>query len=498
MSTATLDVNAWAKSRVKPEQVTRYLQPGGRDYVDDAAIAAAITGAKAPDGARLQALLDKSLAIQNLALGEVAELMQVSDPAQLERMAAAALKVKQTVYDKRIVTFAPLYLGNACVNTCRYCGFRSDNDQITRRVLDEAEIKAEVAVLAGRIGHKRLVAVYGEHPSTDADYIAKSVAAIYSVQVPVNGHLSGIRRVNVNAAPMSIEDLKTVHAAGLGTFQVFQETYQRDAYAAMHPVGPKSDFRWRLYAMHRAMEAGIEDVGLGVLYGLTDWRFEVLATILHANDLERQFGLGPHTVSFPRLEPAHNTPLASRPPHPVDDAEFLRIVMVMRLALPYVGLIVTAREGAEIRRQSFKLGITQTDASSSIGVGAYQDGGHAQASERQQFMLGDERPLEDVVTELVKAGSLTSFCTAGYRCGRTGKCIMDLLRSGQEGKFCKLNAALTFKEWIDDFGGPQVKPLGEALLKEEVAEIKERLPHMYKKFQEHYERTINGERDLYF
>jgi 2-iminoacetate synthase len=225
---------------------------------------------------------------------------------------------------------------------------------------------------------------------------------------------------------------------------------------------------------------------------------EILATILHAEDLERQFGLGPHTVSFPRMEPAHNTPLASRPPHEVSDDDFLRIVTIMRLALPYVGLIVTAREGAEIRRKSFKLGITQTDASSNIGVGAYHDSGLAQASERQQFMLGDTRPLRDVVQELAEAGSLTSFCTAGYRCGRTGKCIMSLLRSGQEGKFCKVNAALTFKEWVDDFGGPEIKELGERLLASEIAEIRETMPNLYPKFRDHYERTIQGERDLYF
>jgi len=498
MKSSTLDLQAWADSRVRPDEITRYLQPGGKDYVDDGAIAAALAKAKLPDAARLRAILDKSLAIQNLDLGEVAELMLVTDPDWLARMGAAALKVKQTVYDKRIVTFAPLYMGNQCVNSCRYCGFRSDNDQITRRVLTEAEIRAEIEVLAGQIGHKRLVAVYGEHPSTDADYIAKSIAAIYSVQPVVNGRKTGIRRVNVNAAPMSIEDLKTVHAAGLGTFQVFQETYERETYAAMHPSGPKADFRWRLYAMHRAMEAGIEDVGIGSLYGLADWRFEILATILHANDLERQFGLGPHTVSFPRMEPAHNTPLASKPPHFVSDDEFLRVVTIMRLALPYVGLIVTAREGAEIRRKSFQLGITQTDASSAIGVGAYHDSGLVQSSEKQQFMLGDIRPLEDVVTELADAGSLTSFCTAGYRCGRTGKCIMTLLRSGQEGKFCKVNAALTFKEWIDDFGGPAVKAKGEALLAKEIEEIAKDMPNLYPQFRKHYERTINGERDLYF
>jgi 2-iminoacetate synthase len=498
MKIASVDVKKWMQDRVRPDEITRYLGPGGRDYVDDAAIERALKGTAAPDEQRLKAILAKSLAIENLDLAECAELMAVTNPEHRQMMAETALAVKHKVYDKRIVTFAPLYMGNVCINACRYCGFRADNMGIERRVLTQDEIRDEIKVLAGKIGHKRLVAVYGEHPSTGVDYIEESIKTIYDTQVPVNGHMAGIRRVNVNAAPMPIEELRRISAAGLGTFQVFQETYHRGTYAEMHPSGPKANFRWRLYAMHRAMEAGIEDVGIGVLYGLADWRFEVLAMMQHAMDLERQFGLGPHTISFPRMEPAHNTPLASKPPYDVDDETFLHIITVVRLAIPYVGLIVTAREGAEVRRLSFKRGITQTDASSNIGVGAYHDNADNQTSERQQFMLGDTRPLAEVVRELTGDGSLTSFCTAGYRCGRTGKCIMDLLRSGQEGKFCKVNAAITFKEWIDDFGTPEVREAGEKLLEKEIADIEQTMPNLYPKFRNHYERTVKGERDLYF
>ncbi len=272
-------------------------------------------------------------------------------------------------------------------------------------------------------------------------------------------------------------------------------------YAAMHPAGPKADYRWRLYALHRAMEAGIEDVGMGALYGLADWRFELLANVLHAQDLERVFGPGPHTISFPRMEPALNTPLASRPPQAVDDATFLRIITVLRLAVPYVGMICTARESAGIRRQALKLGVTQVDASSNVGVGAYvaEAGGTGQEGERQQFMLGDTRSLTEVIQELAEGGSLTSFCTAGYRCGRTGKCIMDLLRNGMEGKFCKLNAALTFREYIDDFGTPALRAAGEALLTRELGDIDAEIaPDMAATFRERYERTCRGERDLFF
>lgn len=501
MTNTTMTTKEWAATRVKPEEYERYLLPGGRDFVDDEAIARTLAMARPPEESRLRDLLDKSLAIKDLDLLETAELLAVTDPQQMLRMGEAALAVKRKVYDKRIVTFAPLYLGNACVNRCRYCGFRADNPGMHRRVLGEADIRAEVAVLAGKLGHKRLIAVYGEHPRTDADYIVRSLQAIYDTKVEVKGHPTGIRRVNVNAAPMCVADLKKVHEAGLGTFQVFQETYHRETYKAMHPSGPKADFRWRLYALHRAMEAGIEDVGMGSLYGLADWKFEVLANVLHAQDLERVFGLGPHTISFPRMEPALDTPVAAFPPHAVDDATYLRIITVLRLAVPYCGMICTARETAAVRRKALHLGITQLDASSNVGIGAYvaEDGATDQEAERQQFMLGDTRSLAEVIRELAESGSLTSFCTAGYRCGRTGKCIMDLLRKGMEGKFCKLNAVLTFREYIDDFGTPELQASGEGLIASEMKEIEGMLaPEMVEVFKERYERTCRGERDLYF
>jgi 2-iminoacetate synthase len=501
MNSTLVNVKQWVENRVKPQEYERYLLPGGKDFVDDEAIANALATAKAPDNVRLKELLDKSMDVRDLDLMETAELLAVTDPQQRIQMGEAALAVKRKVYDKRIVTFAPLYLGNACVNGCRYCGFRSQNKGISRRVLGDKEIRSEVEVLAGKLGHKRIIAVYGEHPSTDATYIANSLKVIYDTQVEVNGHMTGIRRANVNAAPMSVEDLKKIHEAGIGTFQVFQETYHRQTYKEMHPYGPKSDFRWRLYALHRAMEAGIEDVGMGSLYGLADWRFEVLANVLHSQDLERVFGLGPHTISFPRMEPALDTPIASRPPHAVDDETYLRIITVLRLAVPYVGMICTARESAAVRTKALQLGITQVDASSNVGVGAYvaENGATDQEAERQQFMLGDTRTLAEVISELADSGSLTSFCTAGYRCGRTGKCIMDLLRKGMEGKFCKLNAVLTFREYIDDFGTPELKISGETLIQKEIKEIEEQIdPKMVETFKERYERTCRGERDLYF
>jgi 2-iminoacetate synthase len=366
-------------------------------------------------------------------------------------------------------------------------------------VLTEAEVRAEVAVLAGRIGHKRLIVVYGEHPSSDADFIAQTMRTVYDVKVPVRRGMGQIRRVNVNAAPMAIEDLRRIKAAGLGTYQVFQETYHHGAYARLHPAGtPKSDYAWRITSMHRALEAGIDDVGIGALFGLHDWRFEVMGLVRHALELERRFGIGPHTVSFPRLEPAQNAPAAAAAgATAVSDSDFRRAVVVLRLAVPYTGMILTARETAAMRRALIPLGITQTDASTRIGLGAYSEMDDAQAESRQQFLLGDTRSLDEVIRDLAAMGMITSFCTAGYRCGRTGDKIMGLLKSGKEGHFCKLNAVLTFREWLDDFGSEATRRVGEALIAREIDEIKQRLPGLSTTFLDYYLRVSAGERDLY-
>ncbi|HEY9594117.1 MAG TPA: [FeFe] hydrogenase H-cluster radical SAM maturase HydG, partial [Spirochaetia bacterium] len=404
--------------------------------------------------------------------------------------------------DNRVVTFAPLYVSNRCVNRCRYCGFRADNAAVQRRVLTMEEIEAETAVLAGKLGHKRLVAVYGEHPSTGAEYIAESMRHIYKVKVKARKGMGEIRRVNVNAAPMSIEDLVKVHEAGIGTFQVFQETYHHATYAAVHPAGTvKSDFGWRLYSLHRAMEAGIDDVAIGALFGLHDWRFEVMGMLFHARDLERCFGIGPHTVSVPRIEPAVNTSfewLTDR----VSDTDFKRIIAVLRLSIPYAGLIVTCRESPAMMRDVIPM-CTQRDASSRIGIGAYSDEAATQQEKKQQFILGDTRSLDEVIRELAAQGYITSFCTAGYRCGRTGKNIMSLLRTGKEGCFCKLNAVLTFQEWLEDFASEETRRIGEKVIAQELAEIRTRSPRDYtpalvRSFTEMHDRIKAGERDLCF
>ncbi len=500
MLTEPTEKKSWIQNRIKEDQIDKYME-GGRDFIPESEIADKLKAPAnlRPDAKRVRDILAKSLEIKNLDPDETVALMNVTDPELLEEMRQTALAVKKKVYDNRIVTFAPLYLGNYCVNECAYCGFRGENKQSARKILSQEEIRREIEMLAGRIGHKRLILVVGEHPLTDVDYIVDSIRTIYDVKVPTKHGIGNIRRVNVNAPPMSIEDLRRLYDAGIGTYQVFQETYHRKTYSELHPAKTlKGHYRWRLYAMHRALEAGIDDVGIGVLFGLYDWKFEVLGLVYHAWELERKLGVGPHTVSFPRLEPAINTPYAERSPYQVSDEDFLKIITVIRLAIPYAGMIVTAREDADIRRKALLCGITQMDASTKIGVGTYSHEGLTQEGEKQQFMLGDTRSLDEVIRELAESGYITSFCTAGYRCGRTGQCIMDLLRSGQEGKFCKLNAVLTFKEWLDDFDSRKSRPAGEKVLEKEMAEIQAKMPKAFPKFREYYERIKHGERDLYF
>lgn len=329
----------YSKRFVIQEQIDKYI-PNGHHFIDETSINAVLTSAKAKpanDPVRIREILAKSRAIETLQLEETADLIHVTDPKLIEEMAETALSIKKSVYDNRIVMFAPLYMSNLCVNRCVYCGFRSGNEEQKRRMLTMDEVRQEIELLAGKIGHKRLIAVYGEHPKTSTEYIAETIQTAYDEQVKSpKGTPVGIRRVNVNAAPLPIEDLRVLKKVGIGTFQVFQETYHRETYTTLHPAGTvKGNYDWRTTCFHRALEAGVDDVGLGVLYGLYDWQFELLSIISHARDLEQQFGIGPHTISVPRLEPASGTDLPQTSPYLIDDDIFKRIVLITRLSVPY-------------------------------------------------------------------------------------------------------------------------------------------------------------------
>lgn len=498
-----MNVKEWAQQVVRPEEIEKYLV-NGKDFIDEQAILGDLAKNEKPDPQQVRDILQKSLGINLLSPEETAILLNVEDAELLEEMRRTAFEVKRKVYDNRIVFFAPLYCSNLCVNSCVYCGFRSENCQEKRHVLTMDEVRRETEAVIDE-GHKRLIAVYGEHPQSDADYIVDSMAAIYATKrtSPKGNGFNNIRRVNINAAPMSIEDLRKLWRAGIGTYQVFQETYHRGRYAELHPANTvKGNYRWRLYAMHRAMDAGIDDVAIGALFGLYDWKFEVMGLIRHAHDLERQFGIGPHTISFPRMQPAPGSFVSENSPYLVNDEAFKRLVTVLRLAVPYTGLIVTAREQAELRREIIRYGCTQTDASSKIGIGAYsQKKLQDENVDKVQFMLGDERSLDEVVRELAQDGFITSFCTAGYRCGRTGDKIMSLLEKGVEGKFCKLNAVLTFREYLNDYASAETQLVGERLIERELGEIERTAFFTDKKllpsFMTYYNRIASGERDLY-
>lgn len=499
----------WVKNQIKQDEIDRYMDKA-RDFINDDYIRKTLEANHNVEKQRIRDILSKAHEIQLMDDADVAALCNITDPDLRAEVFKAAEEIKKQVYDNRIVMFAPLYLSSKCVNACRYCGFRADNTAQQRTVLTQAEVEEETHVLASRIGHKRLVIVFGEHPESAADYIVDCMKTIYSVHDKVRNGVGEIRRVNVNAAPMSIADLKKLEKGGIGTFQVFQETYDHEIYKTMHPSSTlKGNYGWRLYALHRAMDAGIDDVAIGCLFGLADWRFDVIGMVNHARDLEKRFGLGPHTLSVPRLEKAIGTDF-SFIKNWVSDEDFKYLVAVLRVAIPYAGLIVTNREKPETIRQLSNI-ITQRDADSRIGLRAYSEAYKAglntsadrQSLEKEQFELSDTRSLDEVIREAASLGHIVSFCTAGYRCGRTGKKIMDLLRSGQEGCFCKLNAVLTFQEWLDDFGSEETRKIGMDLIKKEIDEIKERTPSYYpealfKKFYDDYQKVLQGQRDLYF
>lgn len=430
-----------------------------------------------------------SMSRRRLSLEQTATLLNAAGEENEKLIFEAAHRLKKEVYGERIVIFAPLYIGNSCVNNCAYCGFRASNLDAIRRTLEENEIRAEVSQLEST-GQKRLILVYGEHPRYSPEYIASTVRVVYATQEG-GGR---INRVNINAAPFAVEEFRTIRESGIGTYQIFQETYDPAVYARFHGRGPKSDFNYRLTALDRAMEAGIDDVGLGVLFGLGDWRFEVMGLVRHTNHLEACYGVGPHTISFPRIQKASN--LDTGMLRPVADEDFARLIAVLRLAVPYTGLILTAREPQFLRDRLIDLGVSQIDAGTKLEIGAYSEIHEPtdQNLNREQFEITDTRSLADTVDELVARGQIPSFCTACYRRGRTGEHFMEFSTKGFIKRFCTPNALLTFAEYLEDYASPASKIKGNELIGQKVAEIDD--PAMREKITELLTRIRAGERDL--
>lgn len=458
-------------------------------FVDEQRVFSLLEAGKSAGKERALEIIAKSRECKGLELDELAVLLQADDPEIVSSIYEAALYVKNTVYGRRMVFFAPLYVSNVCANNCLYCGFRKDNKELVRRVLTQDEIRREIEILLSE-GHKRVLLVAGEHPTLSGiDYIEEAVATIYDTRV---GN-AGIRRVNVNCAPLSVDDFKRLKATGIGTYQCFQETYHLETYKNMHPSGPKKDYLWRLFAPDRAMEAGIDDVGVGALFGLADYRFEVMATLTHAQHLDATRGVGPHTISVPRLEPALNAPAANTPPHAVTDDDMRRIVSTIRLAVPYTGIILSTRERAEFRNELIALGVSQVSAGSRTSPGGYYDA-KAHAPEAEQFSIGDDRTLSEVMCRLCKDNYIPSFCTACYRTGRTGEAFMGLAKHGEIHKMCGPNALLSLKEYLVDYADGETRQEGERVLTECLEDL---APELRKKTQELLGRIEAGDRDVY-
>ncbi|MBQ7793205.1 MAG: [Clostridia bacterium] len=377
---------------------------------------------------------------------------------------ALAKEIKQKFYGNRIVMFAPLYLSNYCVNGCTYCPYHYKNKNICRKKLTQEEIKREVIALQD-MGHKRLALETGEDPvNNPLEYILESIETIYSIK-----HKNGaIRRVNVNIAATTVENYRRLKDAGIGTYILFQETYHKKTYEELHPTGPKSNYAYHTEAMDRAMEGGIDDVGCGVLFGLNLYRYDFVGLLMHAEHLEAAFGVGPHTISVPRIRPAEDINPDDFS-NAIDDDTFAKIVAVLRIAVPYTGMIISTRESQKTRERVLELGISQISGGSRTSVGGYADGGEEQNS--QQFDVEDTRTLDEVVNWLLSLGHIPSFCTACYREGRTGDRFMSLVKSGQIVNCCQPNALMTLKEYLEDYAAPDTKEKGLAVIERELERI---------------------------
>ncbi|HQJ07870.1 MAG TPA: [FeFe] hydrogenase H-cluster radical SAM maturase HydG [Deltaproteobacteria bacterium] len=461
------------------------------EFINDGDIIELLDTSKNPSPSRVREIIARAGELKGLGPEEAAVLLQVEDPELNDEICSAAHDIKNAIYGNRLVMFAPLYTSNYCSNNCLYCGFRRDNRTLKRVALTNEEIAEEVRILESQ-GHKRLLMLCGEQKGRKAfDSFIEAIEIAYGTMTDRGGE---IRRINVEVAPQDIEGFKRLKQANIGTYVLFQETYHHDTYRIMHPAGQKADYLWRLTAMDRAMEAGIDDVGIGALFGLYDYKFEVLGLLSHAMHLDQKFGVGPHTISVPRLEPALNAPAAIKPPNPVSDADFKRIVAVIRMAVPYTGMILSTRERPEVRREVFKVGISQISAGSRTNPGGYHSGNEGM-DDAAQFNLGDTRTLDEVILDISQEGHIPSFCTACYRLGRTGKDFMDLAKPGLIRKFCRTNAIMTYQEYLSDYASEETKRVGEELVRRLIGETKK--DGTRKLLEERLARIKNGERDLY-
>ncbi|WP_418982078.1 [FeFe] hydrogenase H-cluster radical SAM maturase HydG [Alistipes sp.] len=461
------------------------------EFIDHEEISRTVDYARAHrnDLPLLLAALERAEAGEGLPHREAALLLECTDEQINERIYALARRIKERIYGNRIVLFAPLYLSNYCVNGCTYCPYHASNHTMPRRQLTQQQIEREVTALQD-MGHKRLALETGEHPLNSMEYLLESIRTIYSIR-----HRNGaIRRVNVNIAATTVENYRRLADAGIGTYILFQETYHRENYERLHPYGPKSDYAWHTEAMDRAMAGGIDDVGLGVLFGLSGYLYDFTGLLMHAEHLEAACGVGPHTISVPRICPADDIdPAAFTDALP--DAIFRKIVALIRIAVPYTGMIVSTRESPAVRGQVLSLGISQISGASNTSVGGYDDEDHDERN-TAQFDLSDRRTLDEIVAWLLDRGYVPSFCTACYRLGRTGDRFMSLVKRGKIADCCGPNALMTLSEYLIDYASEETRRKGEALIEREAARVPDE--RVRAKLREYLAAIGRGERDFRF
>lgn len=442
---------------------------------------------KNPTNEQIKEVLTRAKKREGLDYKDIAILLQAEDENDLNEIYSLAGEIKKDIYGKRVVVFAPLYVSDYCVNNCVYCGYKRDN-QFGRRRLTMDEVAQEVKILE-QMGHKRLALELGEDPvNAPIDYVLECLDTIYKTQNN-NGE---IRRVNVNIAATTVENYKLLHERGIGTYILFQETYHKPTYDKMHPKSLKGDYNYHLTAFDRAMEAGIDDVGAGVLFGLADPRFEVLGLMMHNAHLEEKYGVGFHTISVPRLQPANGVSLENYP-HLLDDKMFKKIVAILRIAVPFTGLILSTRENAKMRRELLKYGVSQISAGSSTGVGGYKE--REEGKETKQFKTNDERSPIEILKELLSDGYIPSYCTACYRKGRTGDRFMSLAKSGNIKYVCEPNALMTLLEFTLDYGDEELYNKSLEIIDKEVANIER--DDIKTLTQDNLEKMKKGQRDFY-
>lgn len=461
------------------------------EFINDAEILESLAYAEENKNNKevVDAILEKAREMKGISHKEAAVLLECELEEENKEIERLAKEIKERFYGRRIVMFAPLYLSNYCVNGCVYCPYHMKNKHIARKKLTQEEIRQEVIALQD-MGHKRLAIEAGEDPvNNPLEYILESIRTIYSIH-----HKNGaIRRVNVNIAATTVENYKKLKDAGIGTYILFQETYNKEAYKELHPTGPKSDYNYHTEAMDRAMEAGIDDVGCGVLFGLDKYRYELVGLIMHAEHLEAKFGVGPHTISVPRVCPADDIDPAEL--NAIPDEIFQKIVAIIRIAVPYTGMIVSTRESKATREKVLDLGISQISGGSRTSVGGYVEE-EPEEENSAQFDVTDRRSLDEVVNWLLGMGYIPSFCTACYREGRTGDRFMKLLKSGQIVNCCQPNALMTLKEYLEDYASEDTKKKGEEVIRQELEVITN--PLVKEKATEYIENIHKGKRDFRF